>query len=284
MNLSSAPPPPAIPDLPTRFVAGVVMAAVACVAIWWGGWVLRLLVAAAAVVMMAEWISLHGAGRRWTWIGGAALILVLLGGVELVYPDAMPVLTPGSALVFDHEDMGAALPAFAGIVGLGALIGLGARRIAIGWGFVYIAAPAFALLVLSWVYNGLVFWVMVVTWATDILAYFAGRAIGGPKLAPRVSPNKTWAGLIGGMVGAGLAGWAIAWLFELGSPFAWIGAPMAVIAQIGDLYESLVKRRAGAKDSGAILPGHGGVLDRVDGLLAVSLATYLILLAGLWSG
>jgi phosphatidate cytidylyltransferase len=140
------------------------------------------------------------------------------------------------------------------------------------------------LLVLSWVYAGLVFWVMVVTWATDIFAYFSGRSIGGPKLAPRLSPNKTWAGLIGGMAGAALAGWGVARLFDLGLPFVWLGAPMAVLAQAGDLYESWVKRRAGVKDSGAILPGHGGVLDRLDGLLAVSAATYVVLLAGLWTG
>jgi len=284
MSETPAPPQSAIPDLPTRFVAGVVMAAVACVAIWYGGWVLRLLVAAAAVVMMAEWCQLHRASRHWSWIGGALVLLALLGGAEFFYPAAVPSVAPDAELLFDPEDMVPALIAFAGIIGVGALIALAARRIAIGWGFVYVAAPAFALLVLSWVYNGLVFWVMVVTWATDIAAYFAGRGIGGPKLAPRVSPNKTWAGLIGGMAGAGVAGWAIAWLFDLGMPFVWAGAPMAVIAQMGDLYESWVKRRAGAKDSGTILPGHGGVLDRVDGLLTVSLATYLVLLAGLWAG
>jgi phosphatidate cytidylyltransferase len=122
-----------------------------------------------------------------------------------------------------------------------------------------------------------------VTWATDIFAFFAGRAVGGPKLAPRLSPNKTWAGLIGGMIGAGLAGWTVARLFDLGFPFLWIGAPMGAVAQLGDLYESWEKRRAGVKDSGTLLPGHGGVLDRLDGLLAVSTATFLLLAAGLWT-
>ena len=116
---------------------------------------------------------------------------------------------------------------------------------------------------------------IVVTWATDIFAYFAGRAIGGPKLAPRISPNKTWAGLIGGMAGAAAVRLARPpGCFEIGAalPLArrrrW-----ALIAQAGDLYESWVKRRAGVKDSGTLLPGHGGVLDRLDGLLAVALAT-----------
>ena len=114
----------------------------------------------------------------------------------------------------------------------------------------------------------LVFWVFAVTWATDIFAYFAGRAIGGPKLAPRISPNKTWAGLIGGMAGAGLLGWRSPDWFEMEWSFHWMGAPMGLVAQLGDLYESWEKRRAGVKDSGTLLPGHGGVLDRLDGLLA----------------
>jgi phosphatidate cytidylyltransferase len=119
---------------------------------------------------------------------------------------------------------------------------------------------------------------MVVTWATDIFAYFGGRAIGGPKLAPKVSPNKTWAGLIGGMVGAGVLGAATALALGLAAPFLYAGALMGLVAQLGDLYESGVKRRAGVKDSGSLLPGHGGVLDRLDGLLPVALATFALAL------
>ena len=146
--------------------------------------------------------------------------------------------------------------------------------------------PAFALLVLSWACFGLVLWAMVVTWATDIGAYAAGRAIGGPKLAPAISPNKTWAGLAGGVAAAALFGWLIASteILALGQPFVLLGGLMAVLAQAGDLYESWEKRRAGVKDSGAILPGHGGVLDRIDGLLPVVLATLAVPMAGLWIG
>jgi phosphatidate cytidylyltransferase len=167
-------------------------------------------------------------------------------------------------------------------------------RLVKGWGFawnaggfVYALLPALALL---WIRERdidhglvLVVWVFIVTWATDILAYFAGRSIGGPKLAPRISPNKTWAGLAGGVAGAALLGWLTARTFEMGPFFLWLGGPMGVIAQAGDLYESWVKRRAGVKDSGTLLPGHGGVLDRLDGLLAVALATTLLLMAGLWT-
>jgi len=266
-------------DLPTRFVAGMVMAAVACLAAYYGSWPFRVLTAAAAAVMLVEYCDMHGLNRRWGLIGAALVALVLLGGIEYFYPDSIP--SPDDEL--DADSFAPVLAAFAGIAGAGLIFGLLARRIAAGWGFVYVAIPAFALLVLSWAYSGLVFWVMAVTWATDIFAYFAGRAIGGPKLAPRVSPNKTWAGLAGGMAGAALAGWGVAWLFDLGFPFQWIGAPMAVVAQAGDLYESWLKRRAGVKDSGSLLPGHGGVLDRLDGLLAVAFATILLLMAGLWT-
>jgi phosphatidate cytidylyltransferase len=156
---------------------------------------------------------------------------------------------------------------------------------------------------LSWVDFTLVFWVMIVTWSTDIGAFFAGKGIGGPKLAPSISPAKTWAGLIGGAIAAALLGYLAAQYLgfdavpqidpEAGelltqSPlygaFFWLGAPMAVVAQAGDLYESWVKRRCGVKDSGTILPGHGGVLDRCDGLIAVAFATLLFLMAGLWIG
>src|SRR3712207_8040937 len=97
---------------------------------------------------------------------------------------------------------------FAGTAALAILYTLLSRRLALGWGFLYVGLPAFALLVLSWSWFELVFWLMLVTWATDILAYFAGRSIGGPKLAPRISPNKTWAGLLGGMAGAAGVGGA----------------------------------------------------------------------------
>jgi phosphatidate cytidylyltransferase len=278
--MTDAPPPAqAADELLTRVTAGIVMAAIACAAAYYGRWPFRLLAAAAAVVMLVEWCDMHKVSRRWAVAGALLLAAALLGGVQYFYPDAPLTLGDG----IDADDFLPALAAFAGLAGLGLLFGLATRRVAAGWGFVYLSVPAFALLVLSWVYFGLVFWVMVVTWATDIFAYFAGRAIGGPKLAPKVSPNKTWAGLAGGVVGAGLAGWGIAWLFDLGFPFQWLGAPMAVVAQAGDLYESWVKRRAGVKDSGTLLPGHGGVLDRLDGLLPVALATLLILAAGLWT-
>jgi len=165
------------------------------------------------------------------------------------------------------------------------------RRIVAGWGFgwvvggfVYALVPALALL---WLRDRapqgfeLVLWVFIVTWTTDIGAYVAGRAIGGPKLAPRISPNKTIAGLIGGMISAALAGYAWVEFAQLPPLLAWLAPLFALGAQLGDLFESSMKRRAGIKDSGTWLPGHGGALDRLDGLVVVATLTALVQLGGL---
>ena len=148
-----------------------------------------------------------------------------------------------------------------------------------GWylgGFVYALAAAIALL---WIRdradNGLalVMWVFTVVWTTDIGAYFVGKSIGGPKLAPAISPGKTWAGFYGGVVAATIVAgvWAsltgLHWVVLLLAPL------MSVAAQGGDLFESWMKRRAGVKDSGSWLPGHGGIFDRLDGLLPVAILT-----------
>lgn len=149
------------------------------------------------------------------------------------------------------------------------------------YGFFYCLLPAVALL---WIreraeFEGigqgfdLLIWVFLVVWSTDIGAFFAGRAIGGPKLAPSISPNKTIAGLIGGVIAAAVM--AGAWVYYVGlpAPLLWLAVPFAVAAQLGDLFESGLKRRAGVKDSGTWLPGHGGLLDRLDGLVPVAVLT-----------
>ena len=170
------------------------------------------------------------------------------------------------------------------------------RRIVAGWGFgwqvagfAYALVPALALL---WIRERfavagaplgveMLLWVFVTTWSVDIGAYFAGRAIGGPKLAPAISPNKTWAGLVGGMIAAALMGGLAASIMHLPIILLWLAAPVAFAAQMGDLFESWLKRRAGVKDSGTWLPGHGGALDRLDGLVVVATLTAATMLAGL---
>lgn len=117
-------------------------------------------------------------------------------------------------------------------------------------------------------------WLLACIWATDIGAYFVGRAAGGAKLAPTISPGKTWSGLVGGMAWAAVTSAAVGYAFGLGETIALavIGAVLAVVGQCGDLLESAAKRRAGVKDSGRLIPGHGGLLDRIDGLIAVLVA------------
>jgi phosphatidate cytidylyltransferase len=131
-----------------------------------------------------------------------------------------------------------------------------------------------------------VLWVVAVVWATDIGAYFLGKLAGGVKLAPRISPGKTWSGLIGGMCWAAVASAAMGLAFEQGATFglAAIGVVLAIVAQMGDLLESAAKRDAGVKDSGHLIPGHGGLLDRIDGLVAVLVAVALarLVMGGDW--
>lgn len=186
--------------------------------------------------------------------------------------------------------------AFVGGTSFAVLVALAAAMMFVEWsrmvrgwglhwlvaGFLYAVIPALALL---WIREradhslALLLWVFIVTWSTDIGAYFAGRAIGGAKLAPTISPNKTWAGLIGGMISATLLGGL--WAVNTGLPRTLVLlAPLfAAGAQMGDLFESGLKRRAGVKDSGNILPGHGGVLDRLDGLVVVASLTGLFVIA-----
>jgi phosphatidate cytidylyltransferase len=164
-------------------------------------------------------------------------------------------------------------------------------RIVRGWGaawniagFFYALIPALALL---WVRDraidglALVLWVFIVTWATDIGAFFVGRAFGRAKLAPSISPNKTVAGLYGGMAGAALLAGIWTLLTGLGVALLVLAPLFALAAQAGDLFESGMKRRAGVKDSGTWLPGHGGLLDRLDGLVPVAVLTALAQAAGL---
>jgi phosphatidate cytidylyltransferase len=139
----------------------------------------------------------------------------------------------------------------------------------------------------------LVVMVVGITVFTDTGAYFTGRALGGPKIAPRISPSKTWAGLVGGMAASVI--WVFVWVWAMDAAFGWprfelglnlspqnvtgaiaLGAGMAVVAQAGDFFESWLKRRAGVKDSSHLIPGHGGVFDRIDGLIPVVLVAGLI--------
>nr|WP_310523680.1 phosphatidate cytidylyltransferase [Polymorphobacter sp.] len=249
--------------LALRVVTGLVLVAVALTAVWLGGPAFTALIAAATLVMFTEWAVMHRLGRGLRLAG-----LVLLAATIAL----MTLASEGEAVV-----------ALAGGAGL---LGLFAGRMHKGQGFwtaagiLYCGLPAVAMIWLRGLPLGLpaTVFVLVCVWATDIAAYFAGRAIGGKKLAPSISPNKTWAGAVGGVVGAmavcgGLAGWYLASIGGQGAgKFMGIAGILAVLSILGDLLESWLKRRAGVKDSGTLLPGHGGVMDRLDGLVPVAIA------------
>ena len=155
-----------------------------------------------------------------------------------------------------------------------ALVGIKARnekhKYLLILGVPYISFGIGALMLLMLLYSApAVLWLLFVVWAVDVGGYLVGCSVKGPKLAPKISPNKTWSGLFGGMGLAALIGWGGAYYFgwENSSFYVYLAAVLAVVEQIGDLVESSIKRVAGVKDSSDIIPGHGGVFDRVDGLI-----------------
>lgn len=240
-------------NLRTRIIAALVLAPAAIGIAWAGGPLWIGLVTLAAIGMYVEWLTIVGAARE-KQIVAAGIAALILSGLSLALgygAFSLVVLVIGAATV-------AAV----------------SRRLRL-WsvaGFCYAAAAAFASAQVrldeAYGFVALIF-VMLVVWAADIGGYFAGRGIGGPKLWPRVSPKKTWAGAIGGFAGGLVvaAGFATVGIGKL-TPLLLLAAFLSVVSQSGDLFESAVKRRFGVKDSGQIIPGHGGLLDRLDGFVA----------------
>ncbi len=243
-------------SLRLRIVSGLILAPAAIVLVWLGGWFFAGLTLVAAVVLNWEWDRLCGGSGRSAdvWLLGAAI-----AGVLVTFHLAMPVWSLGFAAA------GAVVGVSKAAAGGGAWMLLGT---------VYIIAPCVALMWLRAEPMGLatVIWLLAVVWATDTGAYFFGRTIGGPKMAPSISPNKTWAGLIGGAGTAALIGIPAGYLAGTQNYMNLVasGAVLAVIGQVGDVFESSIKRRFGVKDSGNIIPGHGGLFDRLDSLLLVA--------------
>jgi phosphatidate cytidylyltransferase len=253
-----------------RMISGLVLAPLPVAAIWFGWPWLPLLIGLAAAVMAWEWGRLCRGGQ----FGRTEILLV---AVVLAAVAAAALASPGLAL-------GTAL--------LGAGLVLWAARrtgdAAPQWtafGALWVALPCVCLLWLAGdgpAGRATLLWLLAVVWATDIGAYAIGRTFGGPRLAPRWSPRKTWAGLAGGTACAALVGWATAaWLgISPAVPLAVVSAGLAIVGQFGDLAESVAKRRFGVKDSSGLIPGHGGLLDRLDGLLAVIPVVALLTLIG----
>ena len=253
-----------VSELTLRVLSAAVILPLATAAIWFGGWYFGGMVALIAIAMGWELSKLCRAATVMRFLVIATIFLsVVLSYVGLIRETFAFVI---AGAIF--------------IAVFGRINRSEAPRL-LPTGVVYISL---ALLAIVWLRfadeagRALFFWMVAVVIATDIGAYFAGRTIGGPKLAPRISPSKTWAGLAGGVVCAALSGTFVLTLTG-GSAFWWIAlssGAFAVVAQLGDLIESTVKRRLGVKDSSNIIPGHGGVLDRLDGFLTVAPVTALM--------
>lgn len=248
-------------DLGKRLVVAILLVALAFAALWFGGFVFWLLVAIGGLLMMAEWAALSG----------ATLPQKRLSTYVIAVP--LAILAPVAA--------GPSFLALGLVVAATFFLGAVTRRPQLALGPLYVGLPVLGLLVLRDHPQGflLTLWAMALVWASDTGAYFAGRAIGGPKLAPAISPNKTWAGFFGGLVAAGIFAAILVVAFGLPVILALFTPLLAILSQIGDLYESHLKRKAGVKDSGNLLPGHGGVLDRLDGLVAVAPVAALLVVA-----
>ena len=240
-------------NLLMRVLAAAVLAPATIAIAYVGGWLWIALATLAAIGLYVEWLTIVGESR----------------GLRVVAPGVVALLVAGLCLTLGRLEA-SLIVSVLGFLAV-ALLAPGERRWAVT-GFAYAAAAQLAsvLLRLDPVegFAALIL-VLLVVWATDIGAYFVGRRIGGPKLWPRVSPKKTWSGAVGGFAASLVvaAGFAV---FHLGrpGPLLLLGSVLSVAAQLGDLFESAVKRRFGVKDSSRIIPGHGGLLDRLDGFVA----------------
>jgi phosphatidate cytidylyltransferase len=252
-------------ELRVRIAAAAVLIPVALVLAWAGGLWFKVLLVAAGWAMAWEWCAMvHPSSRTQLAILGCAVPIAALAPDVLTIALAVAVLAGAwfAAVVVAWRERSDHRPwLFLGVPYVTLpILSLAALR----------ADPQFGLLA--------VLWLLAAVWSADVGAYFAGRLIGGPKLAPAISPNKTWAGLGGATAGAAAAGLIVAWAAGLShaAVTGGLGATMGVVEQGGDLLESAAKRAHGRKDTGKLIPGHGGILDRVDGLMTASIVAFLI--------
>jgi len=240
-------------NLLMRVMAALVLAPSAIAIAYAGGWLWIALVTLAAIGLYVEWLMIVGAARE----------------RRTVAPGIAALAVAGLFLAAGRID--AALVASA--VGLAGVALLSPQQ---RWwattGFFYAGAAQIASVLVrldqASGYAALIL-ILLVVWVTDIGGYFAGRGIGGPKLWPRISPRKTWAGAIGGFAASlVVAGGFVALGLGKAGPMLLLGAALSIVSQLGDLFESAVKRRFGVKDSSHIIPGHGGLMDRLDGFIA----------------
>jgi phosphatidate cytidylyltransferase len=250
-------------------LSALVLVPIVLAVVWQGGWTFAGFVSLMVALMAWEWAQLSAQryGPRSGWFAGGAVLVVSLTAILLIALGRVQVALcclGGGALLAGLLAWKAGSPPVWTSAGVG-----------------YFGLPALALVWLratpelgfAWL-----LWLLIVVGTTDTAAYFTGRALGGPRLAPAISPGKTWSGLFGGVLGAATASVATVWVIgsERLLQAAGLGALLSLISQLGDLVESALKRSAGVKDSGSLIPGHGGVLDRLDGLLFAAPALAVI--------
>ena len=269
--MTDAGPARQMSNLQLRIISAIVLGAAVLAVTWLGGGAFRLLMALMAALMFYEWCAMSrrdGVARH--QLVAAVFLAVVLVCVVIGYPATVVLALLAASVVLSIVEnklagQGMWVPsglAYAGLSGLS---------------LAYLRGDDHAGLLA-------ILFLFVVVWATDICAYFVGRSLGGPKLAPSISPGKTQSGALGGAVGGVLAGMLLA--VYAGLPnlplLALVAFVLSAVSQVGDLFESWVKRRHGVKDSGNVIPGHGGVMDRVDGLVVAALALYAVgaLMAG----
>ena len=248
-----------------RVVSALALMPPALAAAWFGSPWLPVVVAAAAAGMGIEWARLvdDGPEQRRALIVATPLAAAVLAA--FAYPAAACAVAVMGAAAVGAQAVGRSAPAPLWAAGGTLWLALGCVS------FLWIAALAGRATVL---------WLLVLVWSVDVAAYVVGRVVGGPKLAPVLSPKKTWAGFFGGLGGAALAGWIASMLTGgEGAAVVPVSVFVGVAAQLGDLVESAAKRRFKVKDTGGLIPGHGGLLDRLDSLLAAALVVGLAVLA-----
>ncbi|MGK9055089.1 phosphatidate cytidylyltransferase [Neorhizobium sp. CSC1952] len=255
------------PELKRRIISGLVLAVAVLAATWYGGFSFRIVAAAIAVLIYYEWSTVTRLAERDFRANAFGWVAILLIAYNIV---------------FGESDL--AVPLLGGSAITAVLLVLWRRG---SWwlpgGIVYAGLSGISLAAIRGEDQaGFVatLFIFAVVWATDILAYFVGRALQGPKLAPRISPGKTWSGAIGGAVSGVIASSALtlAVFSRLSFWTVAIAFLLSVASQVGDLFESFIKRRFGVKDSSHLIPGHGGVMDRVDGLVFACFAAFLLTL------
>ncbi|PVB62655.1 phosphatidate cytidylyltransferase [Labrenzia sp. 011] len=257
--------PKKLSDLGLRFASAVILGPLVLLIIWLGGLPYAALMLVAMMLFLWEWFSITATrhGSFAALVGQGALVALTLFDLAGFAEIGLAMLLLGACAAYAS-----------------------ARFTRAGrWnaeGILYSGCSLFALLAIRDGTGGMVFtfFLVFVVWATDIFAYFTGRALGGPKLWSRVSPKKTWSGAIGGLILAAVFGVGVVVVAGTGTQdlpvWALLAAALSVVSQAGDLLESAVKRRFDVKDSSRLIPGHGGIMDRIDGLVAAAIFAVVI--------